>query len=171
MYPGQNTTVGNGNLLMVGVHIGHDCILEDRIVISNCTQLSGHCKVETGAWISALCGLHQFVTVGKWCYIGGLSGVTHDITPFIIVSGSYPLKVRSINKRGITRAGLTPEQGTAIVRAFRKLYRSGGALLENARALAEQPGLDRNVRDMVDSIINSSTHRFGRYRETFRTKH
>jgi UDP-N-acetylglucosamine acyltransferase len=133
MYPGHCTTIGNSNLLMVGVHVGHDCILEDKIVISNCSQLSGHCKVEMGAWLSAISGAHQFVTIGKWCYIGGLSGITHDITPFIIVSGSYPLKVRSINKRGIVRAGLSPDQAAQVVRAFRKLYRSGGALLENAQ--------------------------------------
>jgi UDP-N-acetylglucosamine acyltransferase len=171
MYPGHSTTVGSNNLLMVGVHIGHDCILEDKIVISNNTQLSGHCKVEMGAWLSALSGAHQFVTIGRWAYIGGLSGVTHDITPFVIVSGSYPLRVRSINKRGITRAGLTVEQGTEVVRAFRKLYRSGGALLDNALAIAEEANISPSVKAMVDSVINSSRHRFGRHLETLRNKH
>jgi len=171
MYPGQNTIIGSGNLLMVGVHVGHDCILEDRIVISNCTQLSGHCKVETGAWLSALCGVHQFVTIGKWCYVGGISAITHDITPFIIVSGSYPVKVRSINKRGVARAGLSDEQSVQIVQAFRKLYRSEGTLLANTMALAEEPDLDQNVRDMITAIVNSSKQRHGRYRESFRTRH
>ena len=171
MHPGQNTIIGNDNLLMVGSHVGHDCQLEDRIVISNCTQLSGHCTVETGAWLSALSGVHQFVTIGKWCYIGGLSGVTHDIVPFVIVSGAYPLRVRSVNKRGVARAGLSEDQAAQVVRAFRKLYRSKGALLENALALAEEPNLDRCVRDMIDAIVNSSKHRHGRYRELFRTRH
>jgi UDP-N-acetylglucosamine acyltransferase len=171
MYPGHNTTIGSNNLLMVGVHVGHDCIVEDKIVISNCTQLSGHCKVETGAWLSALSGAHQFVTIGKWAYVGGLSGVTHDITPFIIVSGAYPLRVRSINKRGISRAGLTPEQGAEVVRAFRRLYRSEGALLDNALLLSREPNLDASVQAMVDSVINSSRHRFGRHLETLRSRH
>ncbi len=171
MYPGHNTVVGSGNLLMVGSHVGHDCRLEDKIVISNCTQLSGHCKVETGAWLSAISGVHQFVTVGKWCYVGGLSGVTHDIVPFIIVSGAYPLRVRSINKRGITRAGLSARQAAGVVSAFRKLYRSEGALLQNAMALAKEPELDQSVRDMIDAIVNSSKQRHGRYLETLRARH
>jgi UDP-N-acetylglucosamine acyltransferase len=171
MYPGHNTTIGSNNLLMVGVHVGHDCMLEDKIVISNFTQLSGHCKVEVGAWLSALSGAHQFTTIGKWCYIGGLSGITHDITPFIIVSGAYPLRVRSINKRGITRAGLTSEQAAMVVGAFKKLYRGDGALFENAIELSREPNLDPNVKAMVDSIINSSRHRFGRHMETLRSKH
>jgi UDP-N-acetylglucosamine acyltransferase len=171
MYPGHSTVVGSGNLLMVGVHIGHDCILEDKIVISNFTQLSGHCKVEVGAWLSALSGAHQFTTIGKWCYVGGLSAITHDITPFIIVSGAYPLRIRSINKRGIGRAGLTSEQGAEVVKAFRRLYRSEGALLDNALEIAGEPNLDACVKAMVDSIINSSRQRFGRFLETQRNKH
>jgi UDP-N-acetylglucosamine acyltransferase len=171
MYPEHNTTIGSNNLLMVGVHVGHDCILEDRIVISNNTQLSGHCKVEVGAWLSALSGAHQFTTIGKWCYVGGLSAITHDITPFIIVSGAYPLRVRSINKRGISRAGLSTEQGAMVVRAFRKLYRSDGALFDNAMSLAAEPNLDPSVKSMIDSVINSSKHRFGRHLETLRSKH
>jgi UDP-N-acetylglucosamine acyltransferase len=171
MYPGQSTVIGSGNLFMVGSHIGHDCQLADKIVISNCSQLSGHCKVDTGAWLSAISGVHQFVTVGKWCYVGGLSGVTHDIVPFIIVSGAYPLRVRSINKRGVARAGLTAEQAAEVIRAFRKLYRSGGVLLENAQALAKEPNLGQNVRDMLDAIFNSSKQRHGRYLETFRNRH
>ena len=48
IYPGKFTKIGNDNMLMIGVHIGHDCALEDRIVLSNYSQISGHCKIETG---------------------------------------------------------------------------------------------------------------------------
>ena len=68
------TKIGNSNLIMVGVHIGHDCILEDKIVLSNFTQISGHCKIGMGVWLSGVVLLHQFVTVGRWCYAAGLDG-------------------------------------------------------------------------------------------------
>ena len=42
MHVGSVTKIGNENLIMVGVHIGHDCILEDKIVLSNLCQVSGH---------------------------------------------------------------------------------------------------------------------------------
>ena len=71
MYPHENTVVGNGNLLMINVHLGHDCHLEDKIVISNCTQVSGHCRIDTGAWLSGMVAIHQFVTIGKWSYAAG----------------------------------------------------------------------------------------------------
>jgi UDP-N-acetylglucosamine acyltransferase len=168
IYQGRFTTIGNENLLMIGVHIGHDCVLEDKIVMSNYVQLSGHCKVHTGAWLSGMVLLHQFVTVGKWCYAAGLAGINRDVPPFLTVSGHYPLRVRGINKRGLKRAGLSDEQQMQVIEAYRKLYRKGGALLENAKALEKEDGLDENVRDMIDMILRSSQQQFGRYLEKFR---
>jgi len=169
MYAGEVTRIGNDNLLMVGVHIGHDCVLEDKIVMSNLVQISGHCKIETGAWLSGVVVLHQFLTLGKWCYAAGLAGVNRDIPPFLIVSGHYPPRIRGVNKRGMERAGLTEQQQQKILDAYKKLYRrDGSSLLENAKLLAQEEGLDENVRAMVDMIIKSSEHRFGRHLELFR---
>jgi len=165
---GEIAKVGNDNLLMVGVHIGHDCTLEDKIVMSNSVQISGHCKIETGAWFSGMAAMHQFVTFGKWSYAAGLAGINRDIPPFLIVSGHYPPRIRGVNKRGLDRAGLSEQQQEKIFEAYKKLYRQGSAVLENAKALAQEDGLDENVRAMVDMIIKSSEHQFGRYLEKFR---
>jgi UDP-N-acetylglucosamine acyltransferase len=166
--PGRVTQIGNRNLLMIGGHIGHDCVLEDRIVMSNYCQLSGHCKIETGVWLSGMVLLHQFVTVGKWCYAAGLAGINHDVPPFLIVSGHYPPRIRGVNKRGMARAGLNEQQQERIFEAYEKLYRQGGTLLEKARALGQEEWVDENVRAMIETITKSSQHRFGRYLETFR---
>jgi UDP-N-acetylglucosamine acyltransferase len=166
--PGRFTKIGNDNLLMIGVHIGHDCELSDKIVMSNYVQVSGHCKIETGVWLSGVVLLHQFVTIGRWCYAAGLAGINKDVPPFLIVSGHYPPKVRGVNKRGLARAGLSEQQQQKIIEAYRRLYRQGGALLENAKALVQEDGLDENVRAMVESIIRSGEQRFGRYLEKFR---
>ena len=163
------TKIGNDNLLMIGVHIGHDCILEERIVMSNYVQISGHCKIETGVWLSGMVLLHQFVTIGKWCYAAGLAGINRDIPPFLVVSGHYPPEIRGVNKRGLERAGLSEEQQQKIIEAYKKLYRQGGSsLLENAKALAQEDGLDENVRAMLEAITRSSEQQFGRYLEKFR---
>jgi UDP-N-acetylglucosamine acyltransferase len=165
---GEFTKIGNDNFLMIGVHIGHDCTLEDKIVMSNSVQIGGHCKIETGAWFSGLAGMHQFVTIGKWCYAAGLAGITHDIPPFLIVSGHYPARIRGVNKRGLDRGGFSEEQQEKIFEAYKRLYRIDDALVENAKALAEEDGLDENVLAMVDAILKSSEHRYGRYLEQFR---
>jgi len=169
MHHGAFTKIGNSNLIMVGVHIGHDCILEDKIVLSNLTQISGHCKIETGVWLSGVVLIHQFVTVGRWCYAAGLTGINKDVPPFLMVSGHYPLEVRGINKRGFKRAGLNEKQQKAIYDAYKRLYRDDKTpLLLKAKEMAKEKGLDENVRDMVDTILKSSEHRYGRYLEKFR---
>jgi len=167
MHEGEWTRVGNENFIMVGAHVGHDCILEDKIIMSNGCQISGHCHIKTGVWLSGMVGIHQFVTVGQWVYAAGFSGITHDIPPFLIISGNPPV-IRGVNKRGLNRAGFSDGQKHTVMDAYKKLYRSGGTLLENAQALADQNGIDENVRAIVDAIMRGAQHRFGRYLETFR---
>jgi UDP-N-acetylglucosamine acyltransferase len=169
IYPGEFTEIGNDNFFMIGVHLGHDCNLEDKIVLSNYVQIGGHCKIEIGAWLSGLAASHQFVTIGKWCYVAGLTGIIRDIPPFVIVSGHYnPQKIRGVNIRGLKRAGMSEEQKEKIFQAYKKLYRQKGVLLQNAIALSKENGLDENVRAMIDVITKSSEHRYGRYLETLR---
>lgn len=167
-YPDATTEIGSDNLLMINTHIGHDCIVQDKVVMSNCVQIGGHCLVENGAWISGMAASHQFVTIGKWSFVAGLAGLNRDVPPFMTISGHYPPTVRGVNKRGLQRAGLAEEQQERIYDAYKRLYRDSGALLTNAGALAAEEGLDENVRAILDSIVKSSQHRFGRYRESLR---
>jgi UDP-N-acetylglucosamine acyltransferase len=167
-YDDSATTIGDDNLMMVGVHIGHDCTVESKIVLSNSVQIGGHCRIETGAWLAGMVGVHQFVTIGKWSFAAGLAGITRDVPPFLIVSGHFPPTIRGTNRRGMSRAGLSEQQQEQIQQAYRQLYRQGGPLLENARVLAQQDQLDPNVLAIIDSIEKSAQHRFGRYLETLR---
>jgi UDP-N-acetylglucosamine acyltransferase len=170
MYSDHSTTVGNNNLLMIGVHLGHDCVLGDQIVMSNYTQISGHCHIQTGVWLSGMVAVHQFCTIGKWCYAAGYTGIAHDIPPFMIVSGHYPSEVRGVNKRGVKRAGLSDQQLEAIEKAYRFIWRAKNkkSVLEQVKSLAEKDGLDENVRDIIELVTNMSKQRFGRYLELFR---
>ena len=168
MKEGQITQIGNDNLLMVGSHIGHDCNLANMIVLSNFCQISGHCHIGQGVWFSGIVASHQFVTIGKWSYASGLSGLNRDVPPFLIASGHYPPLIRGVNKRGLSRAGLDEQQQQKIHWAYEILYRQDGPLLENALKLAQDEGVDENVQAIIDSIVNSSKHRYGRYLETFR---
>lgn len=170
IYHDAGTKIGNNNMIMVGVHIGHDCIVEDKTVLSNATQVSGHCKIETGVWLSGGVMIQQFSTIGKWSYAAAMAGINHDVPPFVIISGHYPPEVRLINKRGLGRAGLNETQQKAVMNAFKFLFRSETPLLENAKALVAKGGLDENVKAMTDSIIKSSEHRYGRYLESLRRK-
>src|SRR5687767_4503183 len=81
---GGLTRVGNDNLIMVAVHIAHDCILGDDICIANQVMLAGHVTIEDGANIGGGAGLHHFTTVGSCAFVGGLARITKDVPPFMI---------------------------------------------------------------------------------------
>jgi UDP-N-acetylglucosamine acyltransferase len=170
MYSDSVTRIGNNNLFMVSTHVGHDSVLGDQIVLTNLVAVAGHCRIETGAWISGLVGVHQFVTVGQWSYMAGHSSVARDVTPFVMLCGSYPTRIRSINAKGMKRGGFTPEQQEAVSEAFKRLYgkKQNGAFLATARAMAQEEGVDDVVRLMLDSIEKASQQRHGRYLELSR---
>jgi UDP-N-acetylglucosamine acyltransferase len=168
MYEDGTTTIGNRNFIMIGVHIGHDCHLDDDIIMSNYSQISGHCKIEQGVWFSGMVTVHQFCTIGKWSYATGLTGINHDIPPYMIANGHYPCKVRAVNRRGFDRAKLTPEERQAVLDVFKKVYRDEGPQLGKAKQLKEQGGLLKPAEDVIDAILRGNQHRFGRHLESFR---
>ena len=50
------TRIGSHNLLMVNVHVAHDCVIDDRVIIANNTILGGHSHVESFVTISGRSG-------------------------------------------------------------------------------------------------------------------
>ncbi len=128
---GEATTIGNGNLLMAYVHVGHNCMIDNRVVIANSTALAGHVHIESRATVSGILGIHQFVHIGRLAMVGGMSRITRDVPPYMLVEGN-PARVRSLNQVGIKRAGIATlnsgETLQALKKAFRLLYRSGLSL-------------------------------------------
>src|SRR5688572_24005399 len=142
---GGVTRVGNDNLIMVAVHIAHDCILGDDICIANQVMLAGHVTIEDGANIGGGAGLHHFTTVGSCAFVGGLARITKDVPPFMIVEGN-PAEVRAINSIAMTRRGYSPEHIDAVKEAYKRLYRDNGApmsdkLVELKREYSDVPAV------------------------------
>lgn len=125
---GEMTTIGNGNLLMAYVHVGHNCVIDNHVIIANSVALAGHVHIESRARLSGVLGVHQFVHIGRWAMIGGMSRIDRDVPPYMLVEGN-PSRVRSLNLVGLRRAGIAEEEGgktfQALKKAFRILYRSG----------------------------------------------
>ena len=121
-YAGESTIIGNGNLLMAYVHVAHNCIVEDSVVIANAVSLAGHVKIESKAVIGGVLGIHQFVHVGKMAMVGGMGKVVRDVPPFMLVEGN-PCLVRSLNLVGLKRAGVTSADLAILKKAFRIFYR------------------------------------------------
>ncbi|MFO7629932.1 MAG: acyl-ACP--UDP-N-acetylglucosamine O-acyltransferase [Prochlorococcaceae cyanobacterium] len=138
---GEQTRLGNGNLLMAYSHIGHNCALGDGIVIANSVAVAGHVVIGDRAVIGGVLGIHQFVHVGTLAMVGGMSRIDRDVPPFMMVEG-HPGRVRGLNRIGLRRSGLAELQGGLEMRQLQDLwtllYRSDRVLADALRLARQQ---------------------------------
>lgn len=161
------TVIGNDNLFMVGTHIAHDCIIEDKTILGNQTMLAGHVKIEQGAVVSAMVGIHHFVTVGQYCFIGGMTPVRRDVPPFMKFSGD-PNEIRGVNEEGLKRRHFSPEDIEQLKLAYRKLFREGRCISKQLDELEGQRDLNGHVQTLCRFMRQSIQDRYGRYQEMAR---
>ena len=133
---GEETRIGDDCLLMAYTHIAHNCVLGNRIIMSNAAMLAGHAIVEDGVVIGGMAGVHQFVKIGRNAMIGGTSKLVQDVVPFTMVDG-HPARAVGLNSVGISRAGIPINVRRRIKQAYKILYRSGLNLTQ-AIAVIEQ---------------------------------
>lgn len=140
------THVGSSTMLMVGVHVAHDVVLEDHVTLTNGTMLGGH--VHVGAWATTGGGvaIAPFVRIGESAFLAGGAMVERDVPPFLIAAGDRA-SVRTINRVGLTRRGVPEPSIAALKRAFRMLFRASRpraeALVAAQRELGADPWVDR----------------------------
>jgi UDP-N-acetylglucosamine acyltransferase len=149
-YSGE-TVVGSDCLLMAYVHVAHDCRLGDRVLISNATQLAGHVTIEDWAILSGLVAVHQFVRIGRHCFIGGLSRISQDVIPFTRVSGNPP-KIYGLNSVGLERRGFSVETRKALKSAYRMLFQSGLLLSQALVRVREEMAMEGEVAELINFI-------------------
>ena len=154
---GGVTTVGDGNLLMVGTHIAHDCIVGNNCILANNATLAGHVTIEDGVTVGAFTPVHQFVRVGKNSFIGGGSVVVKDTIPFSRCQGNHA-RCYGENPVGLRRKGFSEESIRRIHRAFRLILSAKLNTTQAVEAIRADESLanDEHVDYMV-AFIESST--------------
>ena len=130
---GERTVVGDHNLLMAYCHLGHNCELGNRIVMSNAIQVAGHVIIEDRAVIGGCLGIHQFVQIGTMAMVGGMTRVERDVPPYCLVEG-HPGRVRGLNRVGLRRSGLGDRDGG---REFKQLQEIWNLVYRSDLVIAE----------------------------------
>ncbi|MGE3260559.1 MAG: acyl-ACP--UDP-N-acetylglucosamine O-acyltransferase [Bacteriovoracia bacterium] len=141
---GGLTKIGNDCLIMAYCHVAHDCLVGNNVVMANYSGLSGHVVLEDWVILSGVCGVTQFLRVGKHAFIGGMTGVRKDVAPYVILVGD-PSEVRGLNLVGLRRRGFDGERMKAVQEAYKIYFESG---LEREQALVE---LDKKLSGQPDA--------------------
>lgn len=119
------TTVGSNNLVMVGVHIAHDCKVGNNVVLVNNVMLGGHVHVDDRAYLGGGVGVHQFCRVGRFVMIGSQTRITQDVPHYLLVEGAQQAQVIGLNQIGLRRNGFTADDMLQLKAAYRVIYRRG----------------------------------------------
>lgn len=118
---GNKTTIGNNCYFMADAHVAHDCHVGNNVVMVNKTGIAGHVEVGDGVLIAGIVMAHQFVRVGAYAVIGGVSKATRDILPYTMNNGN-PALAYGLNAVGLKRSGMIPAERSAIKQAFQIFY-------------------------------------------------
>ncbi|MEM7310610.1 MAG: acyl-ACP--UDP-N-acetylglucosamine O-acyltransferase [Planctomycetota bacterium] len=167
---GGLTVLGSDALLMACCHVAHDCEVGDRALLANNVLLAGHVSVAEDAIVNGGAAAHQFVSIGRGAYIGGLTRIVHDVPPYLILEG-HPARVRKVNVIGLERKGYSREEIQPLREAFREVYRTGeprARVLERLAPVAERSPL---VRELIESLERTGMGAKGRYRESRREEY
>lgn len=118
------TRIGNGNLLMAYVHVAHDCVLGDNIILANCTTLAGHVTLDDYAILGGGTMVHQFCHIGAHSMAAGGSIVLKDIPAYVMASGQSA-QPHGMNVEGLKRRGFGKDILVSLRRAYKVIYRQG----------------------------------------------
>jgi UDP-N-acetylglucosamine acyltransferase len=115
------TRIGSDNLIMAYCHVAHDCHLGNRIVMSNGATLAGHVNVADQAIVGGLSAVHQFVRLGRCAFVGGMTGISQDLPPYMMAVGARA-GIHGPNLVGMRRQGLPSTTITSVRAAFRQIW-------------------------------------------------
>jgi UDP-N-acetylglucosamine acyltransferase len=124
LQPEGVTRLGNNNVLMVGAHVAHDCVVGNNVVMANNVLLAGHVTVGDRAFFGGAAAVHQFCRIGQLAMIGGHARVTQDVPPYVTVDGGSSMIV-GLNRVGLSRSGYTSDEIAQLKEAYKLIYRQG----------------------------------------------
>ncbi|HEV8015043.1 MAG TPA: acyl-ACP--UDP-N-acetylglucosamine O-acyltransferase [Stellaceae bacterium] len=154
---GMVTRIGDNCLFMVGVHVAHDCIIGNGVIMANNATLAGHVKVGDFAVFGGLSAVHQFVRIGQYAMVGGVTGVERDVIPYGSVLGDRA-RLSGLNIVGMQRRGFSRDEIQALRNAYQALFEGeSGTFAERVAEVATRFSGIRPVEELLRFIKEESS--------------
>lgn len=150
----KKTVIGKNCYLMAYVHVPHDSIIGDNVILSNAVNMGGHVIIDDWAIVGGLVGIHQFVHIGAHCFIGFSSRVTQDVPPYILAAGE-PLNYKGLNIVGLKRRGFSEQQIHYIKQTYTYIYGTKYNISDAIKAAKESIPMTDEVNNIITFIENS----------------
>lgn len=154
---GGVTRIGHGNLFMAYTHVAHDCVIGNKAIMANVATLAGHVEIGDHVNLGGLVAVHQYCRIGAHTYVGGLSGISLDVPPFVIIAGTRNrMRISGLNKIGMRRGGMSRDSINKLDEAFRIIFRSPQLLLNDALVKVKQEIPDCPEVDLLVEFFQTS---------------
>ena len=150
----NETSIGNNNLIMAYVHIGHDSVIGDNCILVNNASLAGHVHVGDWAILGGYALVHQFCHIGAHAFLGAATYITKDVPAYVLVAGN-PAEASNINVEGLKRRGFSGEAISALRRAYKIIYRQSMSVEDALAELQVLANDHAEVQPLIDSLKNS----------------
>jgi len=159
---GMLTKIDNNCLFMVGTHIAHDCNIFSNVIMANNATLAGHVIVNENAILGGLSAIHQFVNIGKFAMIGGMSGVESNIIPYGLYTGIRG-NLRGLNLIGLKRKKTDPNNIKLIQKIFLKIFDKKNSIEANLVKLSDQEKSIIEIKEIIEFINKNLKRGICRY--------
>lgn len=148
------TSIGSNNLLMAYVHVAHDCVLGDNLILANNATLAGHVRVGDWAILGGGTMVHQFCKVGAHSMSAGGSIVLKDV-PAYVMAGGQSASAHGLNLEGLKRRGFSKETIHSLRRAYKVVYRQGLTMKQALDQLEAIESPETELTLFIDSLKSS----------------
>jgi len=149
---GSVTRIGNNNLLMGYVHLGHDVMMGDNCILANGATLAGHVELGNNVVIGGFTPVHQFVHIGDFAMIAGASALSQDIPPYCLAEGNRAT-LRGLNLTGLRRH-IDRDEINRLKLTYRELFESGNPLKESVERLLKEENSEI-VKKLLEFVADS----------------
>jgi len=148
------TTIGDDNWIMAYVHVAHDCVIGNNIVMANATTLAGHVQVDDWVILGGFTKVHQNCRIGAHSFTAMDCALSRDLPPYVTAAGHLAVP-KGVNTEGLKRRGFSAEQISRIRDAYKTLYRSDLRLAEAIEALRKPASTHDEIKMLVDFLDTS----------------
>ncbi len=148
------TKIGNDCLIMATVHVAHDCVVGNHVILVNGVGLAGHIEIDDYAIVGGMVPVHQFTKIGAHALIAGATLVRKDVPPYI-KAAREPMSYVGVNALGLRRRGFSNDQIDRIQSVYRILFQEG---FSNANAVEKIKSeiTDSEEKQTILKFIESS---------------
>ncbi len=151
----HETTIGDNNLLMAYVHVGHDSVIGNNCILVNNSALAGHVHIDDWAILGGFTLVHQFCRIGAHSFSGMGTAIGKDVPAYMMVNGN-PAEAKNINIEGLRRRGFTKEDLTTLSKAYKTIYRRGLTLDEALIELKQMQAECSALIPLIESLESST---------------